>query len=87
MGLEKVLSDRMLYTIIVEHRKNWIRLKDIDYDQLQSKTIAFVPTEDLIEFFRDDYAKMQETMIYGNVPSFDEIIRQIKDINALINGM
>lgn len=85
--LEKVLNDRMLYAIIIEHRKNWIRLKDIDYEQLQSKTIAFVPTEDLMEFFRADYAQMRETMIYGNVPSFDEIIAKIKDINALINGM
>lgn len=85
--LEKVLNDRMLYAIIIEHRKNWIRLKDIDYEQLQSKTIAFVPTEDLMEFFRADYAQMRETMIYGNVPSFDEIITKIKDINALINGM
>lgn len=85
--LEKALKDRMLYTIIVEHRKNWIRLKGIDYEQLQSKTIAFVPTDDLMKFFRDDYAQMRETMIYGDVPSFDEIIAKIKDINALINGM
>jgi hypothetical protein len=77
----------MLYAIIVEHRKNWIRLKGIDYEQLQSKTITFVPTEDLMEFFRNDYARMRETMIYGNVPSFEEIITKLKDINALINGM
>lgn len=85
--LQKVLNDRMLYTIIVEYRKNWIRLRDIDYNQLQSETIAFVPPEGLIEFFRDDYAKMQETMIYGDVPSFDEIIVKIKYINELINQM
>ncbi len=83
----KALKDRMLYAIIVEHRKNWIRLKGIDYEQLQSKTIAFVPTKDLMDFFRDDYAQMREIMIYGDVPSFDEIIAKIKDINTLINGM
>lgn len=85
--LENILVDQILYDTIVAHRKNWIRLKGIDYDQLQSKTVAFVPTEDLIEFFKDDYAKMSESMIYGIAPSFDEIITKIKEINVLINGM
>jgi len=85
--LEKILVDQILYDTIVAHRKYWIRLKGIDYDQLQSQTVAFVPTEDLIEFFKDDYAKMSESMIYGIAPSFDEIITKIKEINVLINGM
>ncbi len=83
--LEQVLTDAALYNTIIEHRRNWIRLKDISYDTLHSKTVAFVPTEDLLETFRQDYNKMLAIMIYGTAPAFDEIIARLKEINELIN--
>lgn len=85
--LDKVLVDKRLYDIIIEHRRNWIRLKNIKYEDLQSNTIAFVPTEDLINQFRNDYNKMREGMIYGNSQPFEEVIAKLKKINAQINIM
>ncbi|HEU0228274.1 MAG TPA: nucleotidyl transferase AbiEii/AbiGii toxin family protein [Arachidicoccus soli] len=83
--LDQVMEDVLLYNIIIDHRKNWIRLKDIDYNTLQPKIIAFVPAEDLMEAFRKDYDKMLEGMIYGDPPNFNEMITKLKNINMLIN--
>ncbi|MGC4235814.1 MAG: hypothetical protein QM594_22775 [Niabella sp.] len=70
--LEQVLADAALCNTIIEHRRNWIRLKDVSYDILLPKTVAFVPTEDLIETFRQDYNKTLAIMIYSTAPGFDK---------------
>lgn len=82
--LERVLGNKDLYETIIEHRKNWIRMKHINYDLLRPESISFVPTTDLLEFFKEDYAKMQDIMIYGNRPTFETIIDKIKNINEQI---
>lgn len=46
---------------------------------------SFVPTEDLMELFRNDYSRMRDGMIYGTPDDFDTIIQKIKAINAWIN--
>ena len=82
--LENVLKNKDLYETILEHRKNWIRMKGIDYDSLRPESISFLPTDDLLENFKDDYSKMQSLMIYGNRPPFNTLIERIKIINEQI---
>ena len=83
---EQVLENKELYETIIEHRKRWIRMNGIDYNMLRTESITFTPTDDLIDLFKDDYAKMQNIMIYGEVLSFDSVIDRIREINAGINS-
>jgi hypothetical protein len=75
---QQVLKDQAFYTVLVQHRKNYIRLHGVDYDTLHYSTLSFIPPDTVIEMFRQDYRAMQAAMIYGPSPDFDIMISQLK---------
>ncbi|MDR0834217.1 MAG: nucleotidyl transferase AbiEii/AbiGii toxin family protein [Candidatus Symbiothrix sp.] len=83
---EKALNNIELYKHIVAHRRMFIAMKDFDYDTLFPNKINFLPPENVMAKWADDYAKMQ-TMIYGNPPTFSVMIEKIKRLNERINRM
>jgi predicted nucleotidyltransferase component of viral defense system len=84
---EEALSDRKLYSSVVEHRRIFIGLKDFDYNTLAPETINIVPPENIIDLWKADYETMQRTMIYGNSLPFDRLIEKIKQLNTKINRL
>jgi hypothetical protein len=68
------LQDITLYTTLLEHRRQYIRLSSLDYNTLHHSTIKFVPPIELLEAFEQDYATMQSSMIYGNSPGFSTLL-------------
>ena len=78
---QKALKDTELYTNILEHRRKYIGLKGFDYNSLIPEYISFVPPNDIIDYWKDDYARMQLTMIYGKSLSFEQLIERIKELN------
>jgi predicted nucleotidyltransferase component of viral defense system len=78
---QEALMDRKLYETIVEHRRKFIGIKGFDYDTLAPQTISFVPPNEVIPHWKDDYASMQSTMIYGDSLPFDSLIERIKELN------
>lgn len=76
-GIE-VLKDHEFYTTLLEHRKSFVMLGNVDYDTLHYSTLSFIPPDDVIEMFRQDYRAMQAVMIYGSSPDFDTIINELK---------
>lgn len=80
----EALQDAALYQVLLEHRRNYMRLKDVDYDTLQYPTLHFVPFIEQVALFREDYAVMQESMIYGPSPDFDELLHQLKLFNGQV---
>jgi predicted nucleotidyltransferase component of viral defense system len=83
---QKALNDAILYKQIVAHRKIFIGLTEFDYNTLLPQIINIVPPDSVIEKWADDYTKMQ-TMIYGNAPSFSNIIEKVKQLNENINNL
>lgn len=81
---EKALSNEDLYKTVIEHRRMFIGLKGFDYSTLLPRTLSIVPSEQIREQWREDYKVMQETMIYGESPSFDELIVNIQALNDRI---
>ena len=77
----EALNDTELYRTIVEHRKKFIGIKGFDYDTLMPQTISFVPPSEVIPYWKDDYIRMQSTMIYGSSLPFDKLIERIKELN------
>lgn len=84
---EKALSDENLYKTVIEHRRMFIGLKGFDYSTLLPRTLSIVPSDQIREQWREDYKVMQETMIYGESPSFDELIVKIQDLNDRIRQL
>ncbi len=74
----KALKDYEFYNTLLEHRKNYIRLGNVNYDTLHYSTLSFIPPDEVIELFRQDYRAMQVAMIYGDSPDFDTIINELK---------
>ena len=84
---EKALSDKKLYSEIVNQRYRYSRLGGIDCNQHDPKTIHPIPDHEAIEAWKQDYTRMQEQMIYGDSPNFNEMIETIKQFTSRINAL
>ena len=82
----RALSNRELWNSIVEHRHKFIGLKGFDYNTLTPDRIHIVPPDTIIEQWRKDYDAMREIMIYGDSPTFDDLIDRIRVLNVKINN-
>ncbi len=92
MDSERNIADRAihnedLYRAVLEHRRKFIGLKGFNYDELYTNTLSIVPSEKIAEMWREDYKFMGEHMIYGPVPSFDELIEKMKILNDKIRQL
>lgn len=61
--------------------RGWAR-----YDEARIGTLKLMPAEHSIERIASDYEKMK-SMIYGDVPKFDEMIRAIGQLEIEINSI
>lgn len=81
---ENAINDKELYETIIKHRYRFTKVGGVDYNRHQPQFINPIPPSEFIEDWRADYKSMQQEMIYGNSPSFDEILEQI---NAFLEKM
>ena len=70
---------------IIEHRKYYSRLKRFDYTTLKRGSIRIIPSDDILKSLDLDYEIMRAEMIYGNPPTFEEIIQAMKNLQNEIN--
>ena len=84
---ERALLDEQLYRSIVEHRRKFINLRDFDYDMLYPATLSILPPASVADLWRKDYENMQKTMIYGNSPTFDQLIESIIELQQMIKTL
>lgn len=75
---ERALADRELFASVVEHRRKFIGLRGFDYSTLCAKKISIVPPESIAGKWKDDYMTMCESMMYGDYPSFDDLLAAIR---------
>ncbi|MDR1022189.1 MAG: nucleotidyl transferase AbiEii/AbiGii toxin family protein [Prevotellaceae bacterium] len=81
---ENALKSKYLYQSIVAHRRMFIAMKGFDYDTLAPTTLNIVPPKEIIAKWEEDYNKMQ-TMIYGKILLFNDLIEKIQQLNERIN--
>ena len=84
---ERALDNEQLYRSIVEHRRKFINLRDFDYDTLYPDTLSILPPASVDDLWRKDYENMQKTMIYGNSPTFDQLIESIIELQQMIKTL
>ncbi len=80
------------YNIAEEGKKTILReisnrIGEVDYNLHQPQTINPVPIPEFIDEWKADYKTMQEQMIYGDSPSFDEMLKGIKVFVSKINEL
>ncbi|MBP5394991.1 MAG: nucleotidyl transferase AbiEii/AbiGii toxin family protein [Candidatus Methanomethylophilaceae archaeon] len=55
------------------------------YDTMVPGTYRLTPTEEMLPLLKEDYRKM-ESMIFGPIPSFEDILKEIAEVEKELNG-
>ena len=78
------LADSELLARVVEFKQRFYPSGHAHYDLARIGTLKLLPPEHAMANLASDYSKMRE-MIYGNYPSFAEIIAKLKNLEKEIN--
>ena len=84
---DKAISNGELYRRVVEHRRRFIGLKDFNYDELYPPAIKIVPQGATSEMWREDYRTMREQMVYGEAPTYDELMAFLSSLNERVSKL
>jgi hypothetical protein len=74
------VKDDALWEAIRHHRDIYTSVNGMDYTPDIRKRIVLVPRIDIIDAWRRDYEVMREAMIYGEKPTFDELIGRMQEL-------
>jgi hypothetical protein len=84
---EKALVDPEFYHQTLAHRRRYSRISGVNYELHRPQSIRFIPPDDVIKAWEQDYNQMQESMIYGDSPSFTKLIEELELLQAQINAL
>lgn len=84
---DKAITNRELYSEIVNHRKLFTKLGGVDYKLHNPGTVNPIPPDYLIDLWQNDYSIMKEQMIYADPPEFDVMLSSIKQYIARLNAL
>ncbi len=83
----EAISNNQLWSIIHHHREVFTRVNGVDYSKDIRENICLIPPPQIIEDWRKDYEKMQNTMIYGKSLTFNELIARITQLSERIKNI
>lgn len=82
----RAFHDLDLLKDVVAFKMKFYRCPWAKYEEAVPGTIKLIPSEQYFAKLQDDYSKMRN-MIYGTVPSFDQIVERIKELEEEINRL
>lgn len=82
---DAALQDLDLAESCVKHARLYFDRKPLDLDQAIPGTFGIVPADGMLDPLKADYKKMAG-MIFGDVPSFEDILGKIKMAEAILNA-
>ena len=71
----------------MEHRRKFIGLKGFDYNSLYPERLSIIPGDAVSDLWESDYKKMCEHMIWGDVPSYSQLIEKIRSLNEQVRSL
>ncbi|MBR5925565.1 MAG: nucleotidyl transferase AbiEii/AbiGii toxin family protein, partial [Bacteroidales bacterium] len=83
----QALANKDLYLSVIDHRRTFIGLRGFDYQTLLPQTLSIIPPTEVRDVWKKDYQAMQESMIYEESPSFEQLIEKLTALNQQINGL
>jgi len=80
------INNRELFEDVVSHKQVFFNASYANYEACLSSELCLVPNDELINELQADYEEMLSAgMLYGDPPSFDEIMIDIREIERAIN--
>ena len=70
---ERIINNRELLQMVVEHRQTFFRYNTLDYTGILSNGVRVLPKKESWTDWRGDYTRTA-VMIYNNIPSFEELM-------------
>lgn len=83
---EQALKDLSLLKSVIEFKKKFYPLSWAQYENAVPGSFKLIPPESNIENLNKDYQFMR-TMIYGDYPSFENILMTLQDLEGEINKL
>ena len=79
----RAIADDELWNTIHHHRELFTSMSGVDYTPDIRKRIRLLPPDDVIDDWRKDYKDMQSSMIYGEKPTFEELMRKMAELENM----
>lgn len=80
-------QDPVLISEIITHRERFNGMKGVDYKTHFPPNLNPIPPDKYLDAWKADYKKMQDEMIPGDSPSFEELIARVKNDVSEFNGL
>lgn len=79
------IKDSDLLEQVASHKEVFFREAAAHYELARRGTLRLVPGNQLENALRKDCEKMSREMYFGDVPNFDEVMRDIRSLEKEIN--
>lgn len=76
----KAIADDKLWNSIHHHREVFTHMSNVDYTPDIRDRIMLTPPEKVLPIWKSDYVEMQQSMIYGNSLSFNQLMDRMKEL-------
>lgn len=83
---QRALANPDLFERVVAHRRVFFRRSREAQHSLKPGSLRLMPAVNLRPAWERDYAAMRETMFFGDVPRFDEILAVVEDFERQFNA-
>lgn len=81
----RAIANDELWNTIHHHRELFTSMSGVDYTPDIRKRIRLLPPDDVIDDWRNDYKDMQSSMIYGEKPTFDDLMNMMVELENLFH--
>lgn len=78
----RAIANDELWNIIHHHRELFTSMGGVDYTPDIRRRIRLSPPDEVIENWRNDYKDMQSSMIYGEKPTFDDLMNKMEELEG-----
>ena len=76
------IQDDGLWESIRHHREIFTSVRGMDYTPDVRKRITLIPPDDIRAAWEQDYKSMCSSMIFGDKPTFEELLEQMQLLEA-----
>ena len=79
--------DKTLISEIIAHRERFNGMKGVDYKTHFPPNLNPIPPDDFTDAWKADYKKMQDEMIPGASPSFEDLLAKVSEDVSEFNAL
>ncbi len=83
----RAIANNELWNAIHQHRELFTSVSGVDYTPDIRKRIRLLPPNDVVDNWRNDYKAMQISMIYGEKPTFEDLMRMIEELENRFHNL